>query len=265
MPKKCNCPTPPPPQYQHCPVEDKLWERIKRKFATNEAVIKLANDIRKVNSNISIKASEAATVAAGLVLQQIGTDIDALNTRIDHVERFNIELVESDENGHPRVFEPDFHTLYLTRASYGDPDRLDNQWDEWLAIPGAGDSFDWEHIGAKTIDLSWVNNQFESINEKLAKLNCKINNLSHDIAKALVERAVRPLTELSNYIHSQEFIDYINSQIGTIPIATLNNDGLMSSSMVYNLEYLWRWATLDKSEVGGGAMGADYVEEMFNN
>lgn len=261
---KCDCPPMPPmppmgamPQ-GHCFVEDKIWEKVNRKFATNEAVCKLAADIRKTNNNINIKANEAATVAAGLVLRQVGTDIENLNGRIDALPLFHIELIESDEHGHPRVFEPDFGTLYLTRAeNNGTPD---NQWDEWIAIPN-GESFDWEHIGAKNIDLSWLDDSFDNINKKICKLNDKLNKLSRDVAKAIVDKAVRPLEELREYLNSTEFI---TSVLGDIPLVTLTNNGLMSSGMLEMLNSLTTWATEYRDVPGGGALGEDYVNSLFD-
>ena len=254
-------PCPPPPA---CDMEDKIMAKINRKFATNEAVARLANELRKTNDNIDIKASEAATAAAGIVLRQVNTTLIELKQNIDNKKEFKVMIVPSTETGTPLVNDPDFSTLYLTANALSEED---NNWDEWLAIADYTrvEGYRWEHVGAKNIDLSWVNQNFDSINEQIHKLQCRMGKFSKDVAQAILDRAVKPLQELKAYLKSQEFMQFLTSQAG-IPLASATNNGLMSAGSYALLYAISNWITYDTSVegLGGGSYGANEVNQLWS-
>lgn len=264
-PKHRPHPAPVPPPPFHCDVEDKIMANINRKFATNDAVARLANELRKTNDNINIKATEAATAAAGMVLRQVRTDLDNLDAKIDEKKEFNVKIVASVPGSNtPLVNEPDFSTLYLTRATAAE---ANNQWEEWLAIPDptSVEGFTWEHIGAKTIDLTWINQNFDSINEQIHKLQCRMGKFSREVANAILERAVKPLNELKAYLKSQEFMQFLTSQAG-IPLANGMRNGLMSSQSYALLYAISNWITYNTEieGLGGGSYGANEVNQLWS-
>lgn len=255
-------PTPPGPPY--CEVEDRIMAYINRRFATNEAVSKLANEIRAVNDNLNIKASEMATVAAGLVLRQVRVDLDDMRNQINEKTEFKVELVPTMDDGKPLVTEPDFTTMYLTASDHPEEG---NQWDEWMAIkdPQAINGYKWEHLGAKTIDLSWVGHNFEEINKQIHKLQCKIGKFSKEVADTILNRAVKPLNELKAYLKSPEFMQLLISNAG-IPLASATNNGLMSSQSYALLYAISNWITYDTEieGLGGGSYGEREVNRLWS-
>lgn len=187
-----NCLNKPP----HCEVEDHILHVVNRKFATNESVARLAKEIRTTNDNINIKATEAATTAAAVVLKQIQPDLKSLDGRIDDIKTFGIQLSTADNNGKPLVEEPNQKTIYLTKND----GMGDNKWNEWLAVPNVDGSWEWEMIGYKDIDLDWVKDDFEDVNKQIHQIRCRMSKMSKEVADAIIDKAIKPIKEIEKKV-----------------------------------------------------------------
>lgn len=259
-------PAPPCPLPPVCDVEDRIMAHINRKFASNDTVARLANEIRRINDNIDIKTTEAATAAAGLVLRQVRTDIAGLENKIDNKKEFKVLIVPAGPEGTPMVSNSniDGSTMYLT-PNNNTPEE-DNKWDEWLAIwdPAVIGNWRWEHIGAKTIDLTWINNNFEGVNQKIHELQCRMGKFSKEVADAILKRAVKPLQQLREYLGSQEFMGFL---VENLPLASSTQNGLMSSQSYALLFAISNWINFsaENQVVGGGAYDANIVNDMWNS
>jgi hypothetical protein len=242
-----------------------LWDKINIKFATNENVCKLAGELEKLQYNQTLHASHVANAAAAMVIKEIRDDIENMKSDIfkfvEESNKFNIEICTiADKYNRPALKSPSFHTIYLVPSEK--PER-DNNWDEWIAIPrrvGNIDSFKWEHLGAKTLDLSWIHDKFDEVNDSIVDILRKINKLSKITSNALLERAIKPLDELKAYINSEEFTQYIFEQL---PRASYGTDGLMTAGSFGMLQGLALWAGNDNKALGGGGLNADYVVSLL--
>ena len=187
-------------------IEERILARVRCEFATNNDVGRLANELQKIKDSACSQASEAATIAAGMVLQQVNPTLSDLKQDIDNKKDFKVVIASSNpENGMPLIDEPDFTTLYLTKNDFANDN---NYWDEWLAIPGQSGEFSWEKIGLKSIDLSWVDQNFDNVNRQICQLQCSLGKFSKETAQAILDHAVRPLQDLGEYVKQHE----INAQ-----------------------------------------------------
>ena len=113
MDKKC-CPqhtSPDLPCYDH-DMEERILTRVRCEFATNNDVGRLAKELQKIKDSVCSQASEAATIAAGMVLQQVNPTLSDLKQDIDNKKDFKVVIASSNpKNGTPLVDEPDFTTL----------------------------------------------------------------------------------------------------------------------------------------------------------
>ena len=207
MDKKC-CPQYTSPNLPCCDhdIEERILARVRCEFATNNDVGRLANELQKLKDSACSQASEAATIAAGMVLQQVNPTLSDLKQDIDNKKDFKVVIASANpENGTPLIDEPDFTTLYLTKNDFANDN---NYWDEWLAIPGQSGEFSWEKIGLKPIDLSWVDQNFDNVNRQICQLQCSLGKFSKETAQAILDHAVRPLQDLGEYVKQHE----INAQ-----------------------------------------------------
>ena len=219
MDKKC-CPqhTPPDLPCYDQDMEERILTRVRCEFATNNDVGRLAKELQKIKDSVCSQASEAATIAAGMVLQQVNPTLSDLKQDIDNKKDFKVVIASSNpKNGTPLVDEPDFTTLYLTKNDFADDN---NYWAEWLAIPGQSGEFSWEKIGLKPIDLSWLDQNFDHINRQICQLQCSLNKFSEETAQSILDYAVRPLQDLNEYVKQLE----INAQ-GQLDSVTGSNNG----------------------------------------
>lgn len=234
----------------------KLWNKICNTFATNEEVCRLAHELRKMENMHNAESSLTANAAAALVIKQIRGDLNTLKDDFRH-NNFSIEIcTQSDKYNRPVVKDPKYNAIYLTLAEKAEHDDM---WDEWIAIPrtiGGKESYRWEHLGAKNIDLSWIKTDFHKVNKAIEELQYKLENYSEITKETILNKAIKPLETLRNYINSAEFTKYIYDEL---PRATLGQDGLMTSNAVALLQGLALWAGNDHKVLGGGAMSADYV------
>lgn len=243
-------------------IIDQLWDRINAKFATNQQVIDLAAELKKIEMGINIQTSHAANAAAAMVLKSIQCDLEK-------VKKMMIEIVPYvDKDGKPIVpGTVNYNTIYLTPAQL--PDETDNSlWDEWIALPiekaiGTkchGLEYKWERVGNKKIDLSWIKVEFDKVNECICALNHRLTHVSKALARAILKKAVEPINELQKYIKSPEYIAYVFSKL---PRAAMGTDGLMTANQFTILSMLAVWAANDHKILGGGALGPDVVIHLL--
>lgn len=238
-----------------------LWKKICDNFATNAEVCKLARDMQKLEYAQDTNSSNVATTAAALVLKEVRKDLDRvreeLSDKIDHSGSMMIEICTiADKFNRPAIKEPNFNTIYLTPA---EKQQDDNRWDEWIAIPrtvGKYMTFSWEHLGSKHIDLSWVKQDFDVVNKAIEKLNHRLEKYSKTLADTILEKSIKPLNELKDYINSPEFISYVFKEL---PRASLGSDGLMTANATALLQGLALWVGNNCNVIGGGAMDANTV------
>lgn len=238
-----------------------LWSKVCQNFATRSSVAKLANELQKLETGRAIQSTQVAQAAAALVIREVRKDIDNIKDDLKEQLRkngsFSVEICTiADKFNRPAIRDPKFNTIYLTPS---DKPEHEDAWDEWIAIPrslGNRVSFKWERLGAAKVDLSWVKQDFKTVQHALKDLNDKIARLSQSTADAILKAAVKPIEEIQNYLSSQEFLDYLQQNL---PKAAVGQDGLMTSGMVAMLQGLALWAGNDHRSLGGGALGADYV------
>lgn len=235
---------------------DAMWERIEEVFAKNSEVKRLAKEMHDLERGVEIKTSQIANTAAGMVLRALRHDIEKLGN-------FNIEIVPfTDKRGYPGVNDPQFNKLYLTPIVGG---KENYEWKKWIAVPNTNKHgrklFQWERVGKEEeIDLSWVKVNFQDVNVAIDKLNNKLSKTTKQLANALINKAVKPIEELKKFVLSDEYLAYL---INSFPRAGLNQDGLMTGGQFALLTALSIWASNDYKQIGGGALGADYVNEIF--
>lgn len=238
-----------------------LWDRVDREFATNDSVRALARELKQLEAGINVSTNRAATTAAALVLKALKEDLE--KTKMMHT---SIEIVPFVTNqGFPSgVKEPRTDCIYVTPAERQDR-NLGECWDEWIVVPGeytgSENSVTWERIGNKRIDLTWVREDIKKINHELGCLCSKVQSTSKMFGKILLDQAIRPLKELQKYIHSEEYIKFVFEKL---PRAALGSDGLMTSGQYTLLALLAQWVSQDHKVVGGGALGPDYVLDLFD-
>lgn len=273
---KRNCPQNTPNKSNNCScnMEANIMGKISRKFATTASVAELANEIRKVNGNIGIKASEAATVAAGLVLKQIRPDLEALQESVNNKKSIRILLAGTTEDGFPDV-QPEFNVLYVIPSINSDET---NKYEEWIAVPTTKTpGWEWEHVGARAIDLSWVNASLDELNKQIHKINCKLSKFSKNIANAIVEKAIRPYNQLREYIESDEFIEHIIEKVNgySIPIIDINDQsGNIHTNSTGQVKYedialihtIKKWITQSHYTDEGGAIdNSRKIDDLWNS
>lgn len=249
-----------PPRPEEAMIQH-LWTKICKTFATNEEVCKLATELQRVESIQGAQSAQVASAAAALVTKQVQNDLNLLKddiyNHLQKVDSFSIEISpQADKYNRPCIRSPKYNTIYLTLSEKAEDNDM---WDEWIAIPrkiGNRESYRWERLGSKKIDLSWVHQSFDTVNQSIEDLQNRMKNFSEAVQKAILEKAVRPIEELRDYINSPEFIAYVFDQL---PRASLGGDGLMTANAVALLQGLALWAGNDQKVLGGGAMGADYV------
>ena len=92
-------------------IEERILARVRCEFATNNDVGRLANELQKLKDSACSQASEAATIAAGMVLQQVNPTLSDLKQDIDNKKDFKVVIASANpENGTPLIDEPDFTT-----------------------------------------------------------------------------------------------------------------------------------------------------------
>lgn len=238
-----------------------LWDKITANFATNKQVLDVIADLKRLEAGSSLQATHVAQAAAAMVIKTIQADMEKLNM-------FSVEIVPFvDKNGHPVVADGvDYNKIYLTPAeSMVDGDR-DNVWDEWIAVPNKitghcnANRFKWERVGGKRVDLNWVKEDFKTLNTEIVNLNEKLQKSNKILAKTILNRAIRPLNQLKEYLHSPEYIKYVFEKL---PRAAMGTDGLMTANSFALLSMLALWAANDHKVMGGGALGPDVVIHLL--
>lgn len=238
-----------------------LWSKVCQNFATKSSVANLAAEMGKLEMGQTSQSSLVANTAAAIVVKQIRKDLDNLKGDVfDYIQKcggFSIEICTiADKFNRPAIKDPKYNTIYLTPSVH--PEQHDH-WDEWMAIPtsiGNKNSFKWERLGAAKIDLSWVKQDFATVNDAMVELNKRLVKVSNTMADVLLKKAIQPLEELKNYLKSDKFLHYLADEM---PKASLGHDGLMTSGMVALLQGLALWAGNDHRTLGGGALSAEYV------
>ena len=238
-----------------------LWDRISANFATNKQVLDVIADLKRLEAGTSLQATHVAQAAAAMVIKTIQADMDRLNM-------FSVEVVPFvDKNGHPVVTDGvDYNKIYLTPADTAIDGDRDNAWDEWIAVPTNvsghcnANRFKWERVGGKRVDLSWVKEDFKTLNTEIVVLNEKLEKSNKILAKTILNRAIRPLKQLKEYLHSPEYIQYVFEQL---PRAAMGTDGLMTANSFALLSMLALWAANDHKVLGGGALGPDVVIHLL--
>lgn len=233
-----------------------LWEKIEEHFAKNEDVKKLAKEMRALENGTEVAISKVSHTAAGIVLK-------ALRQDVDNLKRFTVEIVPYlDKNGYPGVKEVSFNKIYLTPSPGG---QKNYEWDKWIAIPNASKipgckPWVWERLGLEKADLSWVTTDLTKMNKELERMGKQIKSYSKALGMAMLNKAVKPLNELKAFVSSDVYMKFIYEKM---PRASLTQDGLMTSGSYALLNALSVWASHDHKQIGGGALGADYVLEQF--
>lgn len=238
-----------------------LWDKISANFATNKQVLDVIADLKRLEAGSSLQATHVAQAAAAMVIKTIQADMDKLNM-------FSVEIVPFvDKHGHPVVPNGvDYNKIYITPTDKLVDGDKDNEWDEWIAVPVQttghcnANRFKWERIGGKRVDLSWVKNDFETLNEEIKSLNTKLEKSNKVLSKAILNRAIRPLEQLKDYMHSEEYIKFV---FESIPRAAMGTDGLMTANSFALLSMLALWAANDHKVLGGGALGSDAVIHLL--
>lgn len=280
---------------------ERLWARIKEEFATRKDVLALAKQVQRLDQAPVVQAIQTgdggpisavgsdntihlkyenwvegeATDAAGnrvltynssqnaLTAAAAAMVIKQIRAEVSKVQNFSVQVCDHvDIDGHPIVPTVSFTTLYLTPA--GDEDN--NSWNEWIAVqkPAGASSrypYRWERVGSKEIDLKWVKDDIAGLNEQIKKLENRLNKSTKTLGDAILNRAIRPLQDLKDYINSPQFISYVFEQM---PRAGMGTDGLMSANSFAILNSIAIWASNDHKVMGGGAMSADVVIKMFD-
>ena len=265
-PHPCPPVLPPPPGGKPVTQQDleSLWDHIKMKFATQVQVATLADQIQKLEMGMNISATQVAQAAAAIVLKSLESDLEQYKGMKVHI------VPMTDENGLPNLqgIDVDYSTLYLTPADQGSEEGS-NFWDEWIAIPievalgskPVGAKYKWERVAyQKPIDLSFVHEKFEEVNQAIANLENKMNTRFKRVNQNLIEKAIKPLNQLREYLKSEEFTQYLQQ---AIPAASLTEDGLMTKEQALTLSTLYLWATQDQEVPGGGACGPDVVINLL--
>lgn len=233
-----------------------LWEKIEEHFATNEDVKKLAKEMKALENGTELALSKVSQTAAGIVLKALRQDVESL-------KKFTVEIVPfKDKFGYPGVREVSFNKIYLTPATGG---QKNYEWDKWIAIPNNSKTpgckpWTWERLGIEKADLSWVSSGMECINDELERMGKKLKSYTKALGMAILNKAVKPLNELKEYVSSDEYVNFIYEKF---PRASLTQDGLMTAGHHALLNALVLWASQDHKQIGGGALGADYVREQF--
>lgn len=238
-----------------------LWNKVAENFATRKSVLKLISEMQKLEASQEASSQLVANTAAAMVIKELTKDIENLRTelsnKIDCTAGLNIEIVTSvDKHNRPVVKNPKPNTIYLTPTENAEEN---NYWDEWLAIPrklGKIEAYSWEHLGAKTINLSWVKQDIKTINKAICDLNEKLKKNNQATRKIMIENIIKPFEEFKNYVTSKDFVKHIYKEM---PRASLGQDGLMTSGAVALLQGLALWAGNDHRTLGGGALSAEYV------
>lgn len=229
-----------------------LWDKISEHFATNKEVKCLAEEMRKLEEGVEISFSNVSRTAAGIVLKAVRHDIEKL-------EGFSVEIVPYlDKQGFPGVKEVSFNKLYLTPCKNG---IKNYEWHKWIAVPNPKNAvgcppYTWERLGYDKIDLSWVKCDFEHVNESIKNLERKLKMYTKSLGQMVLNKAIKPLNELKTYVVSDEYMNYIYD---SMPRASLERDGFMTSGQYALLNALALWASQDYTQIGGGALNDDYV------
>lgn len=289
----------------------KLWDKVEHKFAEKPEVIRLAKELKRLDSQSVTQAVQSGedgpvflagsdqtihvkyedwvettvtdasgethyayndsqnaltAAAAALVIKQIRAE----SSRVSGMSVVVCDKI--DTYGQPVVKNLSFNTLYLAPpkpkndgCNIETTNGVTSDWVEWIAVPNNSSSskrspYIWKRIGVRDIDISWVKGNIVDLNCEIKKLEHKLNKYSHSIAKAMLERAVKPIEELQHYIKSKEFINYVTDQL---PRADIAQDGLMSSNSFNLLNMIAMWVSNDHHIMGGGAMSAYDVIEML--
>lgn len=233
-----------------------LWDKADEHFAEKKDVRKLIKEMKDLERGIELRTSQVSHTAAGIVLKAVRHDIEKLGS-------FSIEIVPfTDKRGYPSVTEVSFNKLYLTPC----PNGVENyEWHKWVAIPNPSPvpgekPYKWEKIGYDKIDLSWVKLDIDNLNEEIKRLEIKMNRSTKMLASTILNKAIKPFEELKKFIVSDEYVSYL---FEVIPRAGLNQDGLMTGGQVALLNALSMWVSGDYKQIGGGALGSDYVLDQF--
>lgn len=262
-----------PPHYDPCnECVDRhelevLYRKIETNFASNKQVLALVSELKRLEAGIPVQTTHVAQAAAAMVVKTIKADLDRL--RFDCKQSYGVEVVPfTDKFGHPVVNKRvDYNKIYITPSEEAgtDEDR-DNLWDEWIAIPAKAKGYNgreryrWERLGSKRVDLTWVKNDIETLNTKLDDLCERLGISGDSLGQAIIDKAEKPIAELKEYIHSEEYIKFLWEKL---PRANMATDGLMPANSFALLSMLSVWAANDHKVLGGGALGPDVVIHML--
>lgn len=244
-----------------------LYRKIEQHFATNKQVLAIAGELKRLEAGIAPQTTHIAQAAAAMVVNAIKGDVNKL--RHDCESKYGVEVVPfTDKHGHPVVNKRvDYNKIYITPSEDAGVDEdADNLWDEWIAIPAKSKGYNgreryrWERLGSKRIDLTWVKNDINTLNQKLDDLCERLGISGDSLGQAIIDKAEKPIAELKEYLHSEEYIKFIWEKL---PRANMSTDGLMPANSFALLSMLSVWAANDHKVLGGGALGPDVVIHLL--
>lgn len=232
-------------------VTKAIWAKVCDEFAPKKEVYRLAKELRDLDCELHHNNKHVAKAVAAKVIEDTQKDLDKLRDdvyeKLNNKHSFEIVIVPNkDKNGRPKVTEPRLNVLYLCPSEICE---YDDSWDEWIVIPmkcGSRTKLEWERIGAQKLDLKWVKNDIDAVNEALLKLNNRLQKVSDHLAKHILENCIKPLKVLNCYIHSDEFKEeVVTGVLSRLTKATTEQDGIMTKEYVQTLLELERWQAED--------------------
>ena len=246
-----------------------FYSKIESNFATKlelQDILTVVSALQAAGAtNIDLSdgpSNSFITAAAAEVIKSI--DLQELRGRISQI-RF-VDTV--DTLGRPIVPHVNYSTIYLTPGAPGNDYVV---WNEYIAVKTAvtkvnKSGYKWELIGSTRVDLRWVRDSINVLNNKMSSVLNTVNTLSDSTAEALLEKAIKPLAALREYIQSDEYLASIASGVvDNIPDATEENTGLMTADQVVSLNGVCEWASAEYGDGGGGALGESYVQELWDS
>lgn len=220
-------------------IEDAIWCKICDHFVTKKEVFKLTKQLQEVDNNSRVNKNAIIEAVSAEIKAKINSDLEAIKKdfedQLKDIHSFEIIVVnDKDKFGRPAVEDPQFNTIYLCPSEMYE---YNNCWDEWMIVKKDG-QVEWERIGNQAIKLKHIKNDIDALNKGLSKLNCRVNKFSKEIGDLILEKCIRPLKEIEEYIKSPEFKKEVAE---LIPVATAEQDGLISKESFADLQRLIEW------------------------